>query len=186
MLTKALPDSKAGRPHRNRGAGGRGVSSAKRSIPGIGHPIHKPVDPRAMRLFELATETGFSGNYVKLLKLIQVRSEKLFGKILPINSTGAKGAICCEMGLSPTITRGLGVISRAVGLVGHILEESRNPMALEIWHRLEEEATEETARQVEEERAGGAISRRAQPRCVRGPRPARDRPWKQYRESRSS
>jgi len=115
--------------------------SAGRSIPGIGHPIHKPVDPRANRLFAVAKKNGFSSNYVKLLQLVQKRAEKAYGKVLPINSTGAKGAICCEMGLSPTITRGLGVISRAVGLVGHILEESRNPIALKIWHRMEEEAS---------------------------------------------
>lgn len=117
---------------------------AGRALPGIGHPIHKPVDPRASRLFTLAKRNGFSGKYVKLMQLIQKRAEKVYGKVLPINSTGAKGAICCEMGISPTITRGLGVISRAVGLVGHILEESRNPIALDIWHRMENEASEHT------------------------------------------
>lgn len=143
MLVKALPDAKADVSLPD--LADRLVEeyrASKRSVPGIGHPIHKPVDPRAVKLFKFAQETGFSGRYVELLKLIQQRAEKVLGKQLPINSTGAKGAICCEMGLSPIITRGLGVISRAVGLVGHILEENRNPMALEIWHRLEEEATE--------------------------------------------
>jgi citrate synthase len=33
------------------------------------------------------------------------------------------------------------VMARAVGLVGHILEESRQPMAEEIWHSVEAQAT---------------------------------------------
>ena len=36
---------------------------------------------------------------------------------------------------------GTDVMARAVGLVGHILEESRNPMAEEIWHMVDEQAT---------------------------------------------
>ena len=32
-------------------------------------------------------------------------------------------------------------MARAVGLVGHILEESRRPMAAEVWHRIDAEAT---------------------------------------------
>jgi citrate synthase len=32
-------------------------------------------------------------------------------------------------------------MARAIGLVGHILEESENPMAIEIWQRIEDEAS---------------------------------------------
>ena len=32
-------------------------------------------------------------------------------------------------------------MARAVGLVGHILEEMRHPMAKELWYRVEDEAT---------------------------------------------
>lgn len=113
-----------------------------RAVPGIGHPIHKPVDPRVTRLFAIARANGFSGNYVRLVQLVQKRAEKVYGKELPLNATGAKAAICCEMELPHAIVRGLGVMSRAVGLVGHILEESRKPMSIEIWRRIEDEATE--------------------------------------------
>src|SRR5579884_854081 len=41
--------------------------SSRRSIPGLGHPIHRPVDPRARRLFELASENGLAGSYVELI-----------------------------------------------------------------------------------------------------------------------
>ena len=114
----------------------------KQIVPGIGHPIHKPIDPRTPRLFALARETGFAGPYVELIQLVCSEAERASGKSLPINATGAIGAICCEMGLDWKICRGLGVMARAVGLVGHILEESRNPMAQEIWLRTEDEASE--------------------------------------------
>ncbi len=112
-----------------------------RTLPGVGHPIHKPVDPRVPRLFAIARANGFGGNYIRLMQRVQRRAEKVYGKTLPLNATGAVAAICCEMNLPHSIVRGLGVMARAVGLVSHILEESRNPMALEIWHRIEAEAT---------------------------------------------
>lgn len=115
--------------------------AAGRSVPGLGHPLHKPVDPRTPRLFALAAENGFGGRYIALMQAIAREAERVSGKSLPINATGAIGAICCEMGFPWRIVRGFGVMARAIGLVGHILEESENPMAIEIWQRVEDEAT---------------------------------------------
>lgn len=113
----------------------------KQIIPGLGHPIHKPIDPRTPRLFQIAEETGMSGRYVALMKLIGQEAERASGKVLPINATGALGAICCEFGFPWKIVRGFGVMARAIGLVGHILEESQAPMAHAIWHDVEARAS---------------------------------------------
>lgn len=110
------------------------------SIPGLGHLIHKPIDPRTPRLFAIAEENGLSGRYVELMKRVQIEAERVTGKSLPINATGAIGAICCELGFSWKICRGFGVMARAIGLVGHILEEIERPISGEIWRRIEEEA----------------------------------------------
>jgi citrate synthase len=115
--------------------------AAGRIIPGLGHPIHKPIDPRTPRLFAVARATGFSEPYIALMRLVARRAEKAYGRPLPINATGAIGAICCEMRLPWQVCRGLGVMARAVGLVGHILEENRRPIAQEVWHRVEAEAS---------------------------------------------
>jgi citrate synthase len=114
----------------------------KKIVPGLGHPIHKPIDPRTPRLFEIARQTGFHGHYVALMQTIADTAGKTLNKALPINATGAIGALCCEMGLEWRTSRGLGVMARAVGLVGHILEESRLPMSMELWHRTEAEASD--------------------------------------------
>ncbi len=113
-------------------------------IPGIGHPIHKPIDPRTPRLFEIAADNGFSGSHVALMEAIAREAERVYERPLPVNATGAIGAIASELGLSWKICRGLGVIARAIGLVGHILEEMKQPMALEVWLRVEHEATAHT------------------------------------------
>ncbi|HEX9397125.1 MAG TPA: citryl-CoA lyase [Burkholderiales bacterium] len=104
-------------------------------IPGLGHPLHKPVDPRTTRLFEIARETGHYGEYCKRMEALARE------KNLTLNATGAIGALACELGLDWRCVRGLGVMARAVGLVGHVLEEARDPMATEIWERVEEEAS---------------------------------------------
>jgi len=116
--------------------------SRKQIVPGIGHPLHKPIDPRTPRLFALARETGFDGPYLRLMEAVSDEAARRSGKVLPVNATGAIGALCCEMKFDWKICRGLGVMARAVGLVGHILEESRNPMSGEIWRLVDERATQ--------------------------------------------
>ena len=118
-----------------KGADAAKIVAENKRIPGLGHPLHKPVDPRSARLFEIARETGFYGPHCSLM-------EEVAGlKGLTLNATGAIGALACELKLDWRAVRGLGVIARAIGLVGHILEEAKQPMAIELWERAEEEAS---------------------------------------------
>jgi len=115
----------------------------KAAVPGIGHHLHKPVDPRASRLFAIAEEQGYRGRYVALMEEVSLEAERVYGKPLPVNATGAIGALCCEMRIPWQIARGISVMGRAVGLVGHLVEEQVEPIAAEIWLRAEEEASAE-------------------------------------------
>jgi citrate synthase len=112
------------------------VVAETRRIPGLGHPLHKPVDPRTVRLFAIGRETGYYGKYCQLMEAIGKE------KNLVVNATGAIGALACELGLDWRAVRGVGVMARAVGLVGHLLEESRQPMAEAVWHQIEEQASQ--------------------------------------------
>jgi citrate synthase len=114
----------------------------KRGIPGLGHPVHKPIDPRTPRLFEIARENGYEGRHVELMKRIAAEAERVMKRSLPINATGAIGAVASELGLDWRLCRGIAVIGRAVGLVGHIAEELRNPIAKEIYERVDDEASQ--------------------------------------------
>jgi citrate synthase len=117
------------------GKDAKAVLAENKRIPGLGHPVHKPVDPRTTRLFEIARETGHYGKYCRLME--EIAKERG----ITLNATGAIGALACELALDWKVVKGLGVMARAVGLVGHILEETRAPMAEEVWHRIEEEST---------------------------------------------
>lgn len=114
----------------------------KRPVPGLGHPIHKPIDPRTPRLFEVAAANGLSGRHVELMKLVSVDASRSHGRALPVNATGAIGAVASELDLPWQVCRGLAVMARAIGLVAHLQEELREPLAGEIWARVEDEASE--------------------------------------------
>lgn len=101
----------------------------KERIPGIGHRTHPKGDPRAVRLFEIARETGVYGRYCDFLQRICKAAQAEFGRPLPANVTGAIGAIALDMGLPWQLTKAFALIGRTLGAVAHIGEEIRRPMA---------------------------------------------------------
>jgi citrate synthase len=113
----------------------------KRPIAGLGHPIHKPIDPRTPKLFALAADNGFNGRFVQLMQAISVEAGRVYGRELPVNATGAIGAIASELEIPWQVSRGLAVMARAIGLVGHIQEEIDEPLAAEIWARIDKESS---------------------------------------------
>jgi citrate synthase len=115
-------------------------------VPGVGHPKHKPVDPRTAPLFAVAKEEGVYGRHSALMELIAEKAAARYARPLPLNATGAVGAIASDLGLPWNITRGLGVMARAIGLVAHILEEQRRPIAAEVWTRVDREVTDAQVR----------------------------------------
>jgi citrate synthase len=94
-----------------------------RRLPGFGHPAYFPDDPRTVRLFEVATEAGVAGEYIKRVKLLEAEIEKQGRRRVPLNATGAIGALLCEIGFPVNAMRGVAVISRSAGLLAHAIEE---------------------------------------------------------------
>lgn len=106
-------------------------------LPGFGHPTHEPTDPRTDRLFEMLDEEGMTGDYYDLVLSIRNVAQEEYDANMLINATGAIGTCICEMGLDPKVGRGLTLVSRAAGLVGHLNEETENPIARDMWEAVE-------------------------------------------------
>ena len=96
--------------------------SKKKRLPGYGHRLHD-VDPRTVRLFEIAEELNFSGRHIKLAKAVQQRFAEVRGKSLPINVDGGIAAVISDMGFDWRLGKGFFIISRVPGLIAHIYEE---------------------------------------------------------------
>ncbi|MFC8683719.1 citryl-CoA lyase [Brevibacillus porteri] len=92
-------------------------------MPGFGHPIHKPVDPRTEKLFALAEELGFAGDHMAIMKEIHEQFSTKKGKRITLNAAGAIGAVLSDMGLHYSVVKSFAVAARAVGLIAHIVEE---------------------------------------------------------------
>jgi len=106
---------------------------AKRPIPGFGHPHHRPDDPRSPRLLAIAEEAGVPGRHIRALRLLAAEVDAAWGRHLTINATGAIAALLGEIGVPREVARGVAVVSRAAGLVGHIREEQLDPAARHMW-----------------------------------------------------
>ena len=102
---------------------------SRRSIPGFGHPQHKPDDPRSVRLFEIAREGGIAGRYTDAIHLLSKEIDTAFGKHITINTTGAIAAVLGDLGVPDSIMRGFAVVSRSAGLVAHLKEEEEQGLA---------------------------------------------------------
>jgi citrate synthase len=108
-------------------------AKARRPVPGFGHGTHKPDDPRTARLFDLAREHGCFGPHVESLVLLGKEVDLALGRHLTINATGAIGALLLEINVPVDAMRAFSVVSRAGGLVGHLLEEKEQHSARVIW-----------------------------------------------------
>lgn len=102
-------------------------------LPGLGHPFHKGADPRVTRLLALGQEHDLIGPHTRLIMRIQEIATTSSGASLPLNAGGMCGALLCDLGIDTTALRGVAIVSRAAGLVGHLVEEARTPLAKTVW-----------------------------------------------------
>jgi citrate synthase len=115
----------------------RQAHAERRLIPGLGHPVHKVTDPRTPVLIAIAAEEGTRGPHLRLFEAIGRVHPQVLGRTLPLNGAGTCGAALADLGLPPDLLRGFALLARAAGLLGHLAEERRRPIGMDIYQAVE-------------------------------------------------
>src|SRR5215207_5704248 len=76
----------------------RAVHAAGEKLPGFGHPVHRPLDPRAERILELADARGVSGPHVALARCIRDGAAEAWGRPLTMNVSMPIAAVMLDLG----------------------------------------------------------------------------------------
>lgn len=102
-------------------------------VPGLGHPVHKNGDPRTPVIYRIAEEEGVLGPHLELFAAIGRVHAQVLNKTLPLNGAGVCGAALADLGFPPETLRGFALLARTAGLLGHLAEEMRTPVGMQIY-----------------------------------------------------
>ena len=116
----------------------REIHTAGRRVPGFGHPLHRPVDPRAERILELADARGVSGPHVALARALRDAVAETWGKPLTLNVSLPIAAVMLDLGYSPAHVKAVPILARTASLLAHLAEEQENPIGFLLAAKAEE------------------------------------------------
>lgn len=108
------------------------MKEAKQALPGFGHPVHKPSDPRAEKLLQLSDAWGNSAAHVAALRALVAHVQPVFGRSLPMNVSAAIPAVLLDAGFPAGALRGIPLLARTASLVAHLLEEQSRPIGFKL------------------------------------------------------
>ena len=101
-------------------------------VPGFGHSVHRPVDPRAERILELADARGVSGPHVSLARALRDAVGDAAGAAIPMNVAMAIAAVLLDLGYAADDVNAVPILARTAGLLAHLAEERRRPLGLRL------------------------------------------------------
>jgi citrate synthase len=99
-----------------------------RKVPGFGHPVHKPLDPRAERILALAREHGAAGEHVALAERLRDGVAAAYGRPLTMNVSLPIAAVLLDLGFPATTVKAVPILARTASLLAHLAEEQREPI----------------------------------------------------------
>lgn len=109
------------------------TKNSGRFVPGLGHPVHKSGDPRTPVLISLAKEHSTFGSHLSLFEAIGRVHHEVLKKQLPLNGAGVCGAALADLKLPMSAMRGVALLARCAGLVGHLIEEQVDPIGIDVY-----------------------------------------------------
>jgi citrate synthase len=107
-------------------------------VPGFGHPLHRPLDPRAERILELADARGVSGPHVLLARCFRDAVAEVWGKPLTMNVAMPIAAVMLDLGFSSDVVKAVPILARTAGLLAHLAEEREHPLGFLLAAKAEE------------------------------------------------
>ena len=116
----------------------REIHGAGGKVPGFGHPVHKPLDPRAERILELADEREVSGPHVALARAFRDAVHEVSGKPLTMNVSMPIAAVMLDLGFPAVAVKAVPILARTAGLLAHLAEEQERPIGLALAAAAEE------------------------------------------------
>lgn len=119
----------------------RNIKSSGGKAPGFGHPVHRPLDPRAERILELADKRGVSGPHVALARHFREAVAKAWGKPLVMNVSMPMAAVMLDLGFPVSVVKAIPLLARTAGILGHLAEEQQNPIGFLMAGKAEEAIT---------------------------------------------
>jgi citrate synthase len=105
----------------------REMREAAGKVPGFGHPVHRPLDPRAERILALADERGVSGTYVALARRIRDAVADAWGRPLTMNVSMPIAAVMLDLGFPAATVKAVPILARTASLLAHLEEERAHP-----------------------------------------------------------
>jgi citrate synthase len=119
----------------------REIRASGRKVPGFGHPVHRPVDPRAERILELAEARRVGGPHVALARRFGDAVEEEWGRSLPMNVSMPIAAVMLDLGFPASAVKAVPILARTASLLAHLAEEQQRPVGF-LMARAAEEAVE--------------------------------------------
>ena len=142
LLERAQADvASGGEPAAVAGELARGIHATGGRVPGFGHPVHRPLDPRAERILELADARAASGPHVLLARCLRDAVAETWSKPLTMNVSLPIAAVLLDLDFPSTAAKAVPILARTAGLLAHLAEEQEHPLGF-LMARAAEDAVE--------------------------------------------